>query len=118
MLAKTPLHKLIDRTTIDQWRRILLDGADFMERKGLGKGQLVADDGSVCARGAMLQMHPSMNSFEVSNKTPWYKADEQLEAFLHLPINGVPKWNNDPARTAQDVICAMRACALQGLDDV
>ena len=58
MLARTPLYELVDRTSIDQWRRTLLDGADFIEEKGLAKWTLVQHDGAVCARGAMIQLLP------------------------------------------------------------
>ena len=46
MLAHTPLHQLVDRTTLEPWRTLLLDSADRIECRGHTKGRLRAPDGA------------------------------------------------------------------------
>lgn len=117
MLAKTPQHELIDRTALDQWRKTLLDGADFLEAHGLARHRLCDHDGSVCARGAMAQLTPRLvySNAWIDRVAVMMQADAHHEAFLGLRSNGVPDWSNAPSRTAADVITAMRQCAMEGL---
>lgn len=103
MLAKTPPHTIIDRTSIEQWRRALLEGADYIERNGHCKNDYYKGSGplpKVCALGSLLQ---------VGN----ISAGIHLERFIG---KNVGTWNDHPNTTAEQVIQTMRACALQGID--
>ena len=134
MLARTPSHLTVDRALLDPWRRLLLDGADLIERKGLSKYTLCDQDtGAVCARGALigeehLQKRCGWWDVEISvavSEYPMakisatlarvaYDADQRLASYLGN-CDDVPDWNNAPERTAAEVISAMRACALGDL---
>lgn len=118
MLSTTPLHLLIDRELLEPWRKILLDGADRVEKRGLAKGTLCDDRGRVCVRGGMLntdgngrRVYPNVS-----------EADGRLAAWLlrvpyrpHDMPNMVSEWNNAPERTQAEVVDTMRACALDGV---
>lgn len=121
MLSTTPLHLLIDRSTLEPWRKSLLDGADRVEERGLAKGIMCNDSGAVCARGALINSRPD-------HTDGWYraytdvalKADRRLACWIvqgiGVPVvDTVPLWNNAPDRTQAEVVNTMRACALDGV---
>ena len=113
MLAHTPLHQLVDRTTLEPWRTLLLDSADRIERQGHAKHELCNADGAVCFRGALLN---AKNYCDCVRPSPtFYKAENRMVKFLGFTYGEVIDWNNAPERTAEEVITAMRACALQGI---
>lgn len=112
MLAHTPLHQLVDRTTLEPWRTLLLDSADRIECRGHAKDVLCSDDGAVCFRGALVDAQ-SWRTF--CYLLPIHRlAERNMVSFLGIQY-GVVAWNNAPERTAEEVITAMRACALQGI---
>lgn len=108
MLSRTPLHETIDRTTLEPWRRALLDGADYIARNGHHKG--------ACYNYAAGPNPPSCLIGSLSNAGGINNILEPVEIFEKY-INGynVVAWNDAPERTAGEVIAAMRACALEDL---
>jgi hypothetical protein len=108
MLAPTPLHQLVDRTTLEPWRKLLLDGADYVEKHGHCKYALVNERGQVCLLGALRKTMPSWEA-EALAHAALIKCVGAFSGFL-------AGWNDAPERTADEVIDAMRACAMQGVD--
>ena len=114
MLAHTPLHQLVDRTTLEPWRTLLLDSADRIERRGHTKHELCSSQGALCFRGALWN---AKNYYTYEHPGPISdKAEDRMGKFLGFTFgSAVVSWNNAPERTAEEVITAMRACALQGI---
>jgi hypothetical protein len=87
----------------DQVADVLDDAADWLERNGWSQG---IGGGSNCALGALI--HVAADLFE--NQL----AVDALVAVLELPYGfAVAQWNDDPARTKQQVLDAFRAAAKQ-----
>lgn len=103
--------------------RVLDDAADLIERDGWCQRQLGTPDGRVCTMGAIAktlgcyETQPSGfgawgNDYHVtalvqsSNRA----LVEVIEADPAL-LWPVPAWNDDPARTKQEVLDALRAAA-------
>ena len=117
MLAKTPLHEIIDRTTLVPWRKLLLDSADYISSHGHTKHQLEdCKTGAVCLSGAIYKLcdHWGTQGVDTDNHfNRWLVATgRQAKSF---DGNELVTWNNKPERTGQEVIDAMRACALQDI---
>ena len=122
MLAKTPLHEIIDRSTLAPWRKLLLDSADYISSYGHTKGQLEdLKTGAVCLRGAIYKScdYWSAQGIDADNHFNRWLVDtgRQKSSFGGNEFSGdeLVTWNNKPERTGQEVIDAMRACALQNI---
>jgi hypothetical protein len=100
--------------------------ADAIETHGHTKGILLDEHGGMCANGAILraldvEMIDHGHGTEViglHHKRPHFKAAvAALGSYLDLSDNPykasdlIPRWNNAPERTAQDVVEALRAAA-------
>lgn len=105
MLSKTPLHQIVDRTTLDPWRKALLDAADYIERYGHCKFTLEDRNGSVCLLGAV-------SKFSCLSGTSGLR---ELGDFVGCKSYELAAWNNTVERTPDEVMGAMRECALKGI---
>lgn len=103
MLSKTPLHQFVDRTTLEPWRKALLDAADYIEKYGHWKGSGFYGD-KACFIGSLVKVG-------ISNET-LFDAINSVENYVRC---GVVKWNDAPERTPAEVMGAMRECALKGI---
>ena len=87
---------------VDEVGKLLLRAADIIDERGHAKGTLEAEDGSVCALGALLVADEQAHS-----KT--YKA-ARLRLMARVG-QYVSVWNNERDRTPTEVTQAMRAAA-------
>ena len=91
------------KTETDQpWQLALRRAADIIDERGHAKHTLQADDGCVCALGALLVADHIYGTNEFN------PARKRLMAYVGSYIS---QWNNAPERTAAEVTQAMRACA-------
>lgn len=110
MLSKTSLHQLVDRTTLEPWRKALLDAADLIEIGGHTKYQYKSGV-AYCAIGALAYI----------NKVDYWGLEfnrEKVPGALELErhVKGyIADWNDAPERTPAEVMGAMRECALKGI---
>lgn len=92
---------------LDRVSRLLLKAADIMEVGGHCKG--MAQDGAAhCLSGAVSQAAFGFGSWGL-----WHghnEAFERVRASIEDPIS----WNDDPARTKDEVVAKLRAVALSG----
>jgi len=90
--------------------KVLLDAADIIERRGWHRGSYESGYGAVCALGAIniaangaaLKFGPSSNDAVV--RMTHYLVQTGYE-------DGVHSWNDQPGRTKEEVVAALRAAA-------
>lgn len=88
------------QTSLAEWRQVLLDGAENIERYGHVKKSLGSKSMGFCLMGAMIETH----------NPAWCEAITKIDRFMGTnPVD----WNNAPERTAAEVITAMRKCAAE-----
>lgn len=108
---------------LDAASKLLLRAAALIEKHGLCKGTLVNHAGSYCVRGAMIvaagetpvyiaypdegPSRPGLGWGNLSIDSVAVEADRRLET----KIGNSAKWNNEPERTAAEVIDTLRAVA-------
>ncbi|KPI09907.1 hypothetical protein OV450_3398 [Actinobacteria bacterium OV450] len=91
--------------TPEQTRQILGEAIKVLERDGWHQGGLVAADGAVCAMGAI-------NRAATGSAHDYTMAGALAVCTLQMSIGQqVPQWNDDPSRTKEDVILAMKKAA-------
>jgi hypothetical protein len=103
---------MTDKTTAE----ILYDAAKYIGEHGWCQGQLSDSDGNVCAIGAINRVAESDTAADT------YDAIEALRDYLNLPehaitLHPVARWNDEPGRSAEDVILAMK-CAAKEVDEL
>jgi hypothetical protein len=91
----------------------LREAAEYIGEHGWLQGTLSSADGRVCAIGAIQRIGGTGNARS-------YDAVDALYEYLDLPmttgiLHPVAIWNDEPERTAEDVILAMK-CAAEELD--
>jgi len=82
---------------------VLNRAADLLERHGWCQDVYVDDAGRMCAQQALMQAEPDVYRRATARRV----LDEQA-GFESLNI---PKWNDQPGRTAKQIIAAFRAAA-------
>src|SRR5690242_9508575 len=97
-----------DMTVTPRVKQIAAEAADLLESEGWGQGHLQCEDGSYCLFGALI--HSATNQTE--NFGAWGN-EVDAAAWAAIPEGAVDPvaWNDDPERTAQEVIDALRAVA-------
>lgn len=98
------------------WQKMLLEAANIVERRGLAKGRQEDDDGHVCVQGAI---SIAATGATVNNGDAYCLATKMLSRYLRAtgveerlaPETGCAYWNNQPERTQEDVVGALRAAA-------
>ena len=104
-------------TTIEPWRKVLLDAADYIEKHGWCQGRIGNAGESVCAVGAMWMAFDGT----IPKQANWVKdraVDQAYRAMCNYVmcnyVRSYPaEWNDEPGRTAAEVTAAMRECAAQ-----
>ena len=97
---------------LEPWRRVLLDAAQYIREHGWCQNTVSTKDGRVCAVGAIGAAYEA--AFHDKGCGIAITAMEHLDR--HLSISGpwsIPKWNDAPGRTAEDVVAAMEEAARQ-----
>ncbi len=102
---------------VEPWRTILLRAADIVRERGLAKHRLEDDFGHVCIHGA-IRIAACGHSNGSGGIGP--KEIESCQALCdYLRQTGVEnvygygaaEWNNEPGRTADEVIAALEGAA-------
>lgn len=89
---------------LEPWRKALLDAAEYIRVHGHCKGRGIAEDGSVCAIGAL---HKATGGrMPVEERFILYD-----KLGCHTNARGLVRWNDAPERTKEDVIRALTECA-------
>lgn len=86
---------------------VLDDAADYIEANGWCQKHLESPTGEVCASGAIRAVEPG---------AAWGDGYDALALFLGLDnwlVSSIPRWNDAPGRTEQEVLDAFRAAAKQ-----
>lgn len=87
---------------------VLRKAVDVLAERGWHQGGLVGPDGERCAYGAILD---AANNGRLSGETGLlFEQWLQREGMLCREM-GVGVWNDDPARSYEDVVLAMKRCA-------
>ena len=96
---------MTSRRLLDPVSRVLLDAADYIEKHGHCKGMSRRRDGAVCVAGSI--------SVVIWSAELRLSARRRLSAYIGIPpYLNIPVWNDAPARTADEVISALRGAAL------
>ncbi len=94
------LVSVVYRDEEGAWRKALLDAADYIECQGWSQGGGDSRGGPVCMVGAITTVC-------VYSK-PYTRAIDELKRMLNAHLM---EWNNQPGRTKDEVISALRRCA-------
>ncbi len=104
-----------DAIELEDWQKTLLKAAEEV-RKGWCQFARQDEQGRVCVIGAMARV--SAGDPEAQLDPDEYPAAliawERLRDHLGLGYGGLPRWNNAPERTAEEVASVMEAVALGG----
>lgn len=109
MFVETKREGEVPAVPQQEWQRVLLRAADYLERQGWCQHTMVDTDNNMCVLGAI--------GFEDALKQLVPIAPfAALNAAIHLQEfigNGqtLAVWNDAPWRTKDQVIHALRACA-------
>jgi hypothetical protein len=103
-------------TPVEAWRAALLKAADLIRQRGLAKRSRQTSEGSLCLHGAIL-----MAKYDNPWADDFGHCDAVRAVYHYLRSTGVSEnminpdglayWNNEPERTAEDVIKALEAAA-------
>ncbi|MGW5267212.1 DUF6197 family protein [Rhodococcus sp. NPDC003994] len=99
----------------------VLDAAGDIVQNGWTRFRYRSGDGCYCALGAITE---AADRLSVASSQPSYdrfgvdiKAGARLAAVLGIPATsmhiGIPRWNDDPDRTQDEVVTAFRTAAAQ-----
>jgi hypothetical protein len=94
----------------DQVADVLDDAADLLEREGWIQGALHGAVGH-CADGALEIASCRYNAS--ANTDMWLAATDALGECIGFEHSTIPGWNDNPARTKQQVLDTFRAAAKQ-----
>ena len=98
-------EKKLGETEIDGAAKILLDAADHIERHGWCQNVYTNGLGDVCIMGTLLQVV----------QWPDYLEGRAKEVFprlkKYLGVTRVDDWNDEPGRTKEQVVAALRGGA-------
>jgi hypothetical protein len=86
--------------------QLLTDAADIIARYGHTK-HVLHDMRGYCALGA-LELAAEHNRLRLRDPRALVEARFALADYVHGPV---PKWNDEPSRTAAEVVATLRACA-------
>jgi hypothetical protein len=94
-------------TELDEASLLLLRAAELIERRGLCKGFRMDESGRLCIAGAL---HMAVGQDPRTSRSSFANSVYiELEQVLGRPA---ANWNDDPSRTADEVIATLRAVAL------
>lgn len=110
---------------IEPWRQELLDAAERIRQRGWCQRQFSDLDGRVCAIGSIAnfnangtidQLNPCTNLISAAGKTAIIKLSKYLlngrsQSFREWPGAIISIWNDEPGRTAEEVIAAFEGAA-------
>ncbi len=95
--------------TVEPWRKMLLDAADVMERRGHVKKALISNDG-VCLQGALRLAGGQ------GDRESYTRATGALSRYLgFVSEHENTVWNDLPERTKDESIAALRGAALKAV---
>lgn len=109
--------------TPEQVADVLDDAADYIEAHGWCRTSLLTPDGRVCAMGAIAMSQQAIDiHVQNADAVLWTWKRERAEVVAAAealgsvvdssdPYSPIPHWNDDPARTKQEVLDAFRAAA-------
>ncbi len=102
---------------VEPWRNVLLDAAEIVRERGLAKYDLEDANGHVCIHGAIrlaaygyVDGHGRIGSKEIEPCQALCDYLRQTGAENVFGI-GAANWNNEPNRTADEVIAALEGAA-------
>jgi hypothetical protein len=84
---------------------------DVLNERGWNQGRVEGPDGSRCLVGALLYVKGDLS---------WVEEDVHLCAVIGLErdpdgfISPLPEWNDDPSRSYEDVVLALKEAASTG----
>jgi hypothetical protein len=95
----------------DRAREVLGEAAELLMVDGWAQGSFHADDGRHCAIGAIAAIAGQLDQFDTSRRIEC-RAVNLLR--VTIQDNNIVAWNDDPHRTAEDVILALKRAANAG----
>ena len=107
--------------TLDDASKLLLKAAALIEEYGLVK-HMLCDGRAYCVRGALMKAGGVQPVIGPGWEGPtWLHAQEKMPTVLEADrrlenavFSEPPFWNNDPARTKEEVVAKLRTVALGG----
>jgi hypothetical protein len=96
-------------TVVEPWRQALFDAADFLASGEWCQGYSVDNWGRMCLLGAI-------NTAPQTWRTPMGLRDSEVRSHAQQKMSKflcmlAHRWNDEPGRTKEEVIAALRACA-------
>ncbi len=113
MLYDPNKFKQYEAPTIEPWRQMLLDAADYMEKHGKCRFRSESGDGRVCVLGSF---EHTDYSFPVENEAARKFAAHVNPSHLEFNHSIITHWNDNPLafwRTKSWIVKTLRACANQ-----
>lgn len=97
---------------LEPWRRVLIDAAGHIRTRGWCQFSAEDENGSVCAGGA-ISLAASNSPTKWGDVPLFEEACERVRLYLGYNVGyAFPSgWNNEPERTADDVINALEGAA-------
>lgn len=99
---------------------LLLAAASILEHEGWCQSELAAEDGSFCLHGALQEAAFRLSAAD-GDRLRWERAGIEAQTSVRSQVGGyhLAHWNDEPGRTAGEVVAAMRqaAAARSGSED-
>jgi hypothetical protein len=110
----------------EPWRDLMLKAADLIDQRGLAKRTFVDKRGQLCVRGALMAAAGLDGLYDMYHRWPtatalYREADARFSqhvvrgnrrryaAYAH---DASAYWNNEDARTKDEVVTELRRCAM------
>ena len=100
-----------DGTRPDEANLLLLRAADLIEERGHAKHALEDSRGGLCILGALRMADAGTTDLTAPRSKGYHKAREKVSD--KIGKGDLASWNNQPERTQQEVIDALRAATAQ-----
>jgi hypothetical protein len=115
----------------DQVTEVLRKAREVIEERGWCQGMLTADNGNVCAMGALRQAthdipltvkeackleEEAVKRMSKAAGTHFYEGEsaEGAPYVYHVFDHEIPSWNDKPSRTVEDVLLMFKRAAEEG----
>lgn len=93
---------------LEPWQLVLLKAADIIEERGWIQGGAMAQNGAVCAAGAI---YDACGVTGNPAALPLYREIYARVAQELQPYANIPEWNDTTGRTQQEVTSTLRKLA-------
>ncbi len=102
-----PALPTVAAPTLEPWRGFLFECADYIDAHGLLKGRFGFRGGPTCAIGSMVVCANGPHYYQVG-----VIAEATRAVVREIGSRNIAAWNDQPERTAAEVVATLRAAAV------